>query len=366
MNNDPFFSISSQKFDGSWVLVYRSEICNSTNTPQWDAFNGPLAKFTDDENDGRLLIQVYDHRRNGGHVLIGEIQTTIQQLVASKGKNLALVNEAKANSNPGILSIEEFSVERKFTFYEYISGGAHINLSVAIDLSSSNGDPKNPQSLHYQNPRESNQYQRAIMDLGNILERYDQDKLFPVFGFGAKSNDAQSTHLITLCERATGIKGVLEAYNQALLTVQPSEPTYLSQVIDEACSRLEYDLAQARRTSSYIQHYHVLLIITDGNIDDMENTIGSIIRASELPLSIIIAGVGFNDFTNMEVLDSDEKILTLNGQTAKRDIVQFVPLNQFQGLNSHKLTRAVLTEIPDQFMEYMNNQQIPPPKQRLH
>ncbi|KAK9765731.1 hypothetical protein K7432_005696 [Basidiobolus ranarum] len=365
MNNDPFFTVSAQRHNGDWVLVYRSETCSSTHTPQWEAFAGPLSRFTDDEHNGKLLIQVYDYRRNG-HALIGEIQTTIQGLIGAKGKRLALVNEFKENPSLGYLHIAEFSVERKFNFYEYIVGGAHINLSVAIDLSSSNGDPKNPQSLHYQNPRESNEYQKAILNLGNILERYDKDKHFPVFGFGTKSNDINPSHFVTLSEKALGIKGILDTYAEAFLTVQPSEPTYFAQVIDEACNRLEYELAQARRNSSYIQNYHALLIITDGRIDDMEKTIASIIRASELPLSIIIAGVGVNDFSNMEMLDSDEKLLSLNGKTAKRDIVQFVPLHEFQGLNSHRLTRAVLTEIPDQFMEYMNNQQIPPPKQRMH
>jgi vacuolar-type H+-ATPase subunit F/Vma7 len=39
------------------------------------------------------------------------------------------------------------------------------------------------------------------------------------------------------------------------------------------------------------QKYSVLLILTDGVINDMSNTVRAIVDASELPLSIIIVGV---------------------------------------------------------------------------
>lgn len=54
----------------------------------------------------------------------------------------------------------------------------------------------------------------------------------------------------------------------------------------------------------------------------MEQTVLQVIRASSLPMSIIIVGVGNADFSSMETLDSDNKKLTMNGQTAARDIVQ--------------------------------------------
>ena len=47
--------------------------------------------------------------------------------------------------------------------------------------------------------------------------------------------------------------------------------------------------------------YYILLIITDGLINDMESTIDQIVRATSLPLSIIIVGVGNEDFSAMDV-----------------------------------------------------------------
>lgn len=47
--------------------------------------------------------------------------------------------------------------------------------------------------------------------------------------------------------------------------------------------------------------YLVLLIITDGAIHDMDETIRLIVQGADLPLSILIVGVGDEDFGNMEV-----------------------------------------------------------------
>ena len=45
------------------------------------------------------------------------------------------------------------------------------------------------------------------------------------------------------------------------------------------------------------QKYTVLLILTDGVINDAENTVASIVAASNQPMSIIIIGVGSADFS---------------------------------------------------------------------
>ncbi len=55
--------------------------------------------------------------------------------------------------------------------------------------------------------------------------------------------------------------------------------------------------------------YNILLIITDGEIHDMVATKDIIVGASNLPLSIIIIGVGDEKFKLMKQLDSDDSLL---------------------------------------------------------
>ena len=71
--------------------------------------------------------------------------------------------------------------------------------------------------------------------------------------------------------------------------------------------------------------YQTLLILTDGEIHDMDKVINLLFIAATLPLSVIIVGVGNADFTNMVKLDGDGGLYNSQGQKALRDIVQFVP-----------------------------------------
>ena len=79
----------------------------------------------------------------------------------------------------------------------------------------------------------------------------------------------------------------------------------------------------------------------------------AIVKASSLPLSIIIVGVGGADFAAMDELDADTIPLEYNGKKAERDIVQFVPFRNFQNLANKDIAKAylareVLAEIPQQ------------------
>merc|ERR1719193_1475856 len=99
-----------------------------------------------------------------------------------------------------------------------------------------------------------------------------------------------------------GIDGVLAAYYNSLHNVQLYGPTNFSPVIRHAAS-----FAEAYKSDP--SNYFVLLIITDGIITDFEETKRTIISASNLPLSIIIVGVGSEDFSAMDELDSDDALL---------------------------------------------------------
>lgn len=79
-----------------------------------------------------------------------------------------------------------------------------------------------------------------------------------------------------------------------------------------------------------LQQYFVLLILTDGEITDLDQTREALVRASGLPVSVIVVGVGPADFKAMELLDGDGGLLrSPGGEPAQRDIVQFVPYRQF-------------------------------------
>lgn len=70
----------------------------------------------------------------------------------------------------------------------------------------------------------------------------------------------------------------------------------------------------------------------------MDKTIDLLVDNCNIPLSIIIVGVGNADFTNMVRLDGDNGLFSSKGRRAARDIVQFVPFRDV-GMNPDLLTQ---------------------------
>eukprot|EP00350_Pseudokeronopsis_sp_OXSARD2_P006211 CAMPEP_0170549608 /NCGR_PEP_ID=MMETSP0211-20121228/7754_1 /TAXON_ID=311385 /ORGANISM="Pseudokeronopsis sp., Strain OXSARD2" /LENGTH=106 /DNA_ID=CAMNT_0010855715 /DNA_START=663 /DNA_END=983 /DNA_ORIENTATION=+ len=67
-------------------------------------------------------------------------------------------------------------------FIRHLRSGWGFNMAVGIDFTASNKKITEKDSLHYLN--EFNQYENAISSVGKILEPYDEDNNFPVYGFG--------------------------------------------------------------------------------------------------------------------------------------------------------------------------------------
>ena len=155
------------------------------------------------------------------------------------------------------------------TFLDYIRGGCQIALNVAIDFTTSNGDPNLPESLHYRGPAGArdylNEYERAVLSVGRILQEYDSDKKIPVYGFGGKLPNNVVSHCWPLNGNETdpscqGVEGMLQAYRLALNNVQLWAPTNFSpciqRVIGEVHSEVQENQAHGKLS------YSVLLIVT--------------------------------------------------------------------------------------------------------
>ena len=107
--------------------------------------------------------------------------------------------------------------------------------------------------------------------------------------------------------------------------------------------------------------YQTLLILTDGEIHDMDRTIDLVIQAANLPLSIIIVGIGSANFENMSRLDGDNGLYSSNGVRCARDIVQFVPFRDVK-MNGDIPAKELLAELPGQVVQYMSMIGKPPGK----
>uniref|UniRef100_A0A8C1IPY9 Copine family member IX n=1 Tax=Cyprinus carpio TaxID=7962 RepID=A0A8C1IPY9_CYPCA len=304
--SDPFLVFYRSNEDGTFTICHKTEVIKNTLNPVWQPFTIPVRALCNGD---------YDRK--------------------------------KKYVNSGTVTLLSFKVESEYTFVDFIRG-----------------NPSQPTSLHYMNPYQLNAYAMALKAVGEIVQDYDSDKLFPAYGFGAKlPPDGKISHAFPLnsdCENANcvGIEGVLEAYYDCLRKVQLYGPTNFAPVINQ--------VAQCASEVTDGSQYFVLLIITDGVISDMVQTREAVVTAASLPMSVIIVGVGPAEFDAMEELDGDEVRVSSRGRAAERDIVQFVPFRDYidrsgnQVLSMARLAKDVLAEIPDQLLSFMKSRGIEP------
>uniref|UniRef100_A0AAX7SRB4 Copine VIII n=1 Tax=Astatotilapia calliptera TaxID=8154 RepID=A0AAX7SRB4_ASTCA len=361
--SDPFLVFYRSNEDGSYTICHKTEVVKNTLDPVWQAFKIPVRALCNGDYDRSIKVEVYDWDRDGGHDFIGEFSTSYREMSRSQSQFhvYEVLNPKKKGKKK-----KKYQNSGTVCCYCYSScpNMTQINFTVAIDFTASNGNPSQPTSLHYMSPYQLNDYAMALRAVGEIIQDYDSDKMFPALGFGAKlPPDGRVSHEFALNGNpqnpyCTGIEGVMEAYYQSLKSVRLYGPTHFSPVINHV----------ARYASAVTDgsQYFILLIISDGVITDMAQTKESIVNASSLPMSIIIVGVGPAEFDEMIELDGDEERISSQGRYAERDIVQFVPFRDYidrRGnhiLSMARLAKEVLAEIPDQFLSYMRTRGIKP------
>mmetsp|Transcript_21973 Transcript_21973/g.53163 ORF Transcript_21973/g.53163 Transcript_21973/m.53163 type:complete len:534 (+) Transcript_21973:736-2337(+) len=261
---------------------------------------------------------------------------------AAEGKNIDTMSDdascASMNQSPSTGPRPKFS--------DYVSSGTvNIDFCVAIDFTSSNGDPRIPGTQHYSRDGMMNDYEEAIAALGSTIEKYSSSQEHPVWGFGAKYG-GEVRHLFQCggSPEVIGTQGILDAYRTVFETdLIMSGPTVLSSVLRKAAARSKkFYLAPPSTTN---MGYCVLLVLTDGIVNDLRST-QELVRSYKnlhLPLSVLVVGIGRADFTEFHTwnhLPSD-----IRGQ------FKFVEFREHQ-FDPGTLSRIALQHVPHEIVDY--------------
>ncbi|CUG93539.1 copine i-like protein, putative [Bodo saltans] len=348
--SDPYYTLHRLLPNKQMQLLYTSEVISDNLNPDWK----PQPKLRvgqlmgADSSEKTILLQCYD-KDVFGHKGMGSVIVSVDDLLnASHDPNLCfpLVKENKKQNQYGNIHVKLCKIVKAITFSDLLSLGWQVNMVAAVDFTASNGDPKDLRSLHFYNPQQPNEYVRAMWSVGEILMDYDSDKNIPAFGFGAMMPDGQVSHHFHLNLEPNpyvqGMPGLLDAYQRAISTVKLYGPTNFAPTIQAT--------AVGARQAEVDHIYTILLIITDGEITDIDDTIDALVDADDVAMSIIIVGVGHGcDFAAMDQLDGDNAALvSRRGRRSRRDLVQFVPMREFANRPPAALAAEVLREVPAQ------------------
>lgn len=228
------------------------------------------------------------------------------------------------------------------------------NLIVGIDFTKSNewtgANSFNKKNLHHLS-NTPNPYEQAITIVGRTLAAFDEDNLIPCYGFGdASTHDQDVFSFYPEGRFCNGFEEVLARYREIVPQLKLAGPTSFAPIIEMAMTVVEQSSGQ----------YHVLVIIADGQVTrsvDTEHgklspqeqkTVDAIVKASALPLSIVLIGVGDGPWDMMQEFDD-------NIPARAFDNFQFVNFTEIMSKNkeqSRKETEfalSALMEIPIQY-----------------
>jgi hypothetical protein len=180
--------------------------------PVWETAIVELSTLCQGDLNKPILVSVFDYESKGKHVPMGKFETTVKGLqdagenqtqftLKEKGTDVGKVLVIKAEV-AGVESVTQKMAATSISaaprpaaapaaaaatprpaafvppaaagsnpsFVDYISGGCELNVTVAIDFTGSNGDPRKPGTLHYlHKDGQKNDYEKAISAIVKIL-----------------------------------------------------------------------------------------------------------------------------------------------------------------------------------------------------
>lgn len=267
-DNKFIFKIKSKQHD-----LYRSEILSNEGYLKPAII--PIHYLTPSFN-----IIFYNLKKE---VLTSFSNMTYEKLLFMNGSDYPIYYNIKTLKKYNLLIDTEILGSTK-SFLDYIKLGMQINLAIAIDFSKSN------ENLHKLESNKMNRYEEAIKYCGDIVGYYDYDQKFPVWGFGAENVPEQFNKMCFPINfkddpNIEKIDGILEEYRNCVNKITFSDPAEFAPVIKNFTKMIEDDQEHMN------EYYYILLLLTDGKYDDREKTIDAIVKASKLPMSIIIVGL---------------------------------------------------------------------------
>ncbi|XP_026458530.1 protein BONZAI 3-like [Papaver somniferum] len=205
--SDPMAVVYAKRSDGNLEEIGRTEVIMNSLDPAWITKISIAYQF---EIVQPLVFRVYDVDTKYHNIFPFDklkIQKSVGDLeklyVGQVGEHFVIPSTSRKDYMKvvlkGQLHVDRFIQKTQYSFLDYISSGFELNFMVAVDFTASNGDPHSYTSLHYIDPTgRLNSYQRAIYEVGEVIQFYDSDKRFPAWGFGGKTHEGVVSHCFNL------------------------------------------------------------------------------------------------------------------------------------------------------------------------
>ena len=361
----------------AWTALFKSEYKKNDLNPTFEPFAMSKWKLCRANMNVILKFEIWDHATFSKDKLISTGYTTPARIMSEEGKFLNTFDPK--DKFGGTIVFARFDEKKFYLFNEYVDAGVQLRVIMAVDCS---GSTKEFHKIDLEGPPDL--FERAIKETATILIKKEKSNRFAFLGFGAKVKGCRHPTFAFNHEKSernlsvNSVEEALELYHKVYPAIEPEEPTNLAAVIERVKMMILH------QDSRNFKIYTLLVVLTDGDISDRQETIDKIVECSQLPLSIILVGIGQKNFddceyfeSGFEVEKSTEKkkkkkkgnylitgrLKSSNGKEAMRRIVRFVYYQNYIS-KQKELEEALLKEVPRQMTEFYNMMKFDPvPKQ---
>lgn len=305
-----------------------------------------------------MVIRAFKYISENNEREQGTARMTIKKLLVPETSKCDFINQ-QTNRSVGSMKVDTSKSTQKSTFVNYIKTGLAMRVMIAIDVTASNHSCTSSGSLHFfdmnrYNRQEYNPYEQGMLSIAGVIEAYSANKPVQMYGFGADDPGLRAKKLCFPFNIQSGQADVYGGMNGVMDVYHSTIPK-----LDFGCdSVFRGVLSKAREVCSSMKQsrgeYMVLLIFTDGQMGDVDESIQWVCENSDLPISIIVVGVGNSNFSGMHKLNGGKNNLKHNGKSPCRNIMQFLAMNTVSNKTPQQIASSLLEVIPQQLVEYMN------------
>ena len=350
--------------------LYTSETATGTKSIHWNPIQTSIEKLCGKDEDHPFRIEFYDEENRSEYVayvdvMISQLKADSKADSKDKSGNLLGIVEAKyelldKSQNPvGVVTLKN-RIHTTYDFLDYLRGGLQLDFYLALDFTSSNGIPTSETSLHrISEDGADNDYQKALKQIGEIIHSYSISKRIFSMGYGAfldglaRKPGFRQPHCFPLEEEKFSVNGVnnlLKSYKNFVM--DPKVKFWGPTIFSEVFKMVQYMVTLTPKANMY----SLFFILTDGDVRDIDEVKLLLHHISTLPISVVVIGIGEDDFENLMEFDAKRKELKLvNGEVIKRDIFRFFKFDESK-------IAEVFKGIPSQVEEYCNTLKIEPGK----
>lgn len=193
--------------------------------------------------------------------------------------------------------------------------------------------------LHTLKPGVQNDYVEALKGIEEAFSPFSNFKL--AYGVGARTHTREkgSQDSCDLFSMSGSFQDpfvhkpdeMLSHYESTLKTVRLALPVNYQKVIKFVCDLAQMEFGTCECVTQ-IRNYYVLVLLMAGVIDDFEEAVNEVLRAKDIPVSVVIVKVGAQD--EQDCYNMMSKTYEANSER------QFISLVE---LDKYKLSKKVIT-----------------------